>query len=318
MIQSARQRTLWEDSVVMASAEVTWEVPEPLATLQVPVDADTVITLRRHGNPNGPRLVMSHGNGLAMDLYYPFWSLLMDEYDIFIYDLRNHGWNEVSPIERHNVPTLVDDHDHVIKAIDEEFGEKPKVGVYHSFSALISLLSPTRGATYSALVMFDPPIRRPNLSDEEFDKASMRTAGLARRRTTKFRSPEEFSQILPFIPAFQNMVPGAYELMAKTTLRQSSAGDGVELRCPPEYEARIIDYARVFSLAVDFEMMLCPLKVIGADPTLPYSYLPTLDFSDVAIVDYDFLPDATHFLPIEKPAECVATMRAFLSRIPGF
>ena len=106
--------------------------------------------------------------------------------------------------------------------------------------------------------------------------------------------------------------------MAKTTLRESSAGDGVELRCPPEYEARIIDYARVFSLAVDFEMMLCPLKVIGADPTLPYSYLPTLDFSDVAIVDYDFLPDATHFLPIEKPAECVATMRAFLSRIPGF
>ena len=164
--------------------------------------------------------------------------------------------------------------------------------------------------------MFDPPIRRPNLSDEEFDKASMRTAALARRRTAKFRSLEEFSQVLPYIPAFQHMVPGAYDLMAKTTLRQSSAGKGFELRCPPEYEARIIDYARVFSLAVDFDMMLCPLKVIGADPTLPYSYLPTLDLSDVAIVDYDFLPDATHFLPIEKPAECVAAMRAFLSNLP--
>ena len=228
------------------------------------------------------------------------------------------GGTRLSPIERHNVPTLVDDHDHVIKAIDEEFGEKPKVGVYHSVSALISLLSPTRGAAYSALVMFDPPIRRPNLSDEEFDNASMRTAGLARRRTAKFRSREEFSQFLPYIPAFQHMVPGAHELMAKATLRQSSAGDGFELRCPPEYEARIIDYARIFSLDVDFEAMQCPMKVIGADPTLPYSYLPTLDLSDVAIVDYDFLPDATHFLPIEKPAECVATMRTFLSRIPGF
>ncbi len=300
----------------MTNADITWQVPEPLATHQVAVDADTVITLRRHGNPNGPRLVMSHGNGLAMDLYYPFWSLLMNEYDIFMYDLRNHGWNALSPIERHNVPTLVDDHDHVIKAIDEQFGKKPKVGVYHSVSALISLLSPTRGAAYSGLIMFDPPIRRPNLSDEEFDKASMRTAGLARRRTAKFRSLEEFSQVLPYIPAFQHMVPGAHDLMAEATLRQSSTGEGFELRCPPQYEARIIDYARVFSLAVDFEMMLCPLKVIGADPTLPYSYLPTLDLSDVAIVDYDFLPDATHFLPIEKPAECAATMRAFLSKIP--
>ena len=300
----------------MTSAGITWQVPEPLATHRVQVDGDTAITVRRHGNPDGPRLVMSHGNGLAMDLYYPFWSLLMDEYDIFMYDLRNHGWNALSPIERHNVPTLVDDHDHIVMAIDEQFGEKPKVGVYHSISALFPLLSPARGAAYSALIMFDPPIRRPNLSDEEFDKASMRTATMARRRTARFRSLEEFSQVLPYIPAFQHMVPGAYDLMAKATLRQRSTGGGFELRCPPQYEARIIDYARVFTLAVDFDMMLCPLKVIGADPTLPYSYLPTLDLSDVAIVDYDFLPDATHFLPIEKPAECVAAMRAFLSKLP--
>ena len=300
----------------MTNADRAWDVPEPVATHPVQVDGDTVITLRRHGNPDGPRLVMSHGNGLAADLYYPFWSLLTDEYDVIIYDLRNHGWNALSPLERHNVPTLVDDHDRVIAAIDEQFGPKPKAGVYHSVSALISLLSPTRGSAYSALVMFDPPIRRPNLSDEQFDQASMRTAALARSRTATFRSPDRFSQVLPYIPIFQHMVPGAHELMAKTTLRQSSTGRGFELRCPPEYEAQIIDYARIFSLAVDFDAMLCPMKVIGADPTLPYSYLPTLDLSDVAIVDYDFIPDATHFLPLEKPAECAAALRTFLARLP--
>ena len=92
--------------------------------------------------------------------------------------------------------------------------------------------------------------------------------------------------------------------------------EGYELRCPPEYEAQIIDYARVFCLAVDFEAMECPLKVIGADPTLPFSYLPTLDLSDVAIVNYDFLPDATHFLQLEKPAECVAALKEFLETLP--
>ena len=300
----------------MTSEGAAWEVPEPLATHPVHVDDDTVITLRRHGNPDGPRLVMCHGNGLAVDLYYPFWSLLTDDHDVIVYDMRNHGWNEPGPLERHNVPTLADDHDRVLQAIDEQFGPKPKVGIYHSVSALITLLSPMRGAAYSALVLFDPPIRRPNLSDQQFDEASMRIAALVRRRTTKFRSLEQFSEFLAYIPAFQHMVPGAHDLVARTTLRRSADGQGYELRCPPEYEAQLIDYARVFSLAVDFDSMLCPVKAIGADPTLPFTYLPSLDLSDVATVDYDFLPDATHFLPLEKPAECVETMLAFLSALP--
>ena len=300
----------------MTSEGMAWEVPEPLATHPVQVDDDTVITLRRHGNPDGPRLVVGHGNGLAVDLYYPFWSLLTDDHDVIVYDMRNHGWNALSPLERHNVPTLADDHDRVLEAIDEQFGAKPKVGIYHSVSALITLLSPMRGAAYSALVLFDPPIRRPNLSDQQFDEASMRIAALVRRRTARFRSLEQFAEFLPYIPALQHMVPGAHELMARTTLRRSSAGQGYELRCPPEYEAQLIDYARVFSLAVDFDSMLCPVKAIGADPTLPSTYLPSLDLSDVATVDYDFLPDATHFLPLEKPHECVETMLAFLSSLP--
>lgn len=65
-------------------------------------------------------------------------------------------------------------------------------------------------------------------------------------------------------------------------------------------------------MLIDFDSLRCPTKVIGADPTLPYSYLPTLDLSDMMTVDYDFLPGATHFLQLERPAECVARMREFL------
>ena len=76
-------------------SDILWEVPEPLSVHEVVVDDETVIYLRRHGNPDGPRLVLSHSNGLAVDLYYPFWSLLAQDYDLVIYDLRNHGWNRV-------------------------------------------------------------------------------------------------------------------------------------------------------------------------------------------------------------------------------
>ena len=82
------------------TSERAWEVPEPVSVLAVRLDADTETVLRRHGNPEGPRLVLSHGNGLAVDLYYPFWSLLEADFDLFLYDLRNHGWNSVGPRAR--------------------------------------------------------------------------------------------------------------------------------------------------------------------------------------------------------------------------
>ena len=84
-----------------------WEVPQPLSTHEARMEDGTGIVLRRHGNPDGLRLVMSHGNGLAIDLYYPFWSLLAKDYDLIVYDQRNHGWNTVSTMENHNIPTLV-------------------------------------------------------------------------------------------------------------------------------------------------------------------------------------------------------------------
>lgn len=297
------------------SPEPTWELPEPLSTLDVQVDDDTVIVLRRHGNPDGSRLVMSHGNGLAIDLYYPFWSRLTGEFDLIVYDQRNHGWNELSTLENHNVPTLVADHDAVLEAIDNEYGLKPQVGVFHSVSALVSLLSPVRGVHYSALVLFDPPLCKPGRSHKEFEAAAVRAAGFARNRTEKFRSREQFSDFLPFLPPFQRFVPGAFELMAGTTLRERNGDQGFELRCPAEYEAQMIDYASVFGVAVDFDTLTCPVKVIGADPTLPYSYLPTLDMTDILSVNYDFLPDATHFLQLERPDACAQVMREFLKRI---
>ena len=294
-----------------------WEVPEPLSILEVRVDDDTVVTLRRHGNPAGPRLVLSHGNALAIDLYYPFWSLLADDFDLIVYDLRNHGWNAVTALADHNLPTLVLDHDRIMQAIDRHFGSKPTAGVFHSVSSLTTLLSPTRGGEFDALVLFDPPLCKPGRSYEDFDAAAMRTADAARRRTERFQSTEQFADLLSFIPTYYRSVPGVFDLVARATLRKSADGEGFELRCPREYEAQIIDYASAFAVLVDFETLQCPVKVVGADPTLPYSYLPTFDLSHVLTVDYDFLPETTHFLQLEQPQACAEVVRGFLSEIDG-
>ena len=291
-----------------------WEVPEPLSTRDVRMDDDTVIVLRRHGNPEGPRLVLSHGNGLAIDLYYPFWALLADDFDLVVYDLRNHGWNPVGRSESHNVARFVSDHDRILQAIDGHYGDKPKIGVFHSISALTSLLSANLGSEFAARVLFDPPVCKRGLNYEQFDAAADRVAGMARRRSSRFQSEEEFAELLPYLPIYQQAVPGVYDLVARTTLRKSADGNGYELRCPRDYEAQIIQYAAAFAVMVDLDKLRCPTKVIGADPTLPYSYLPTLDLRHMLTVDYDFVPETTHFLQLEEPESCVAIMREFLDR----
>ena len=292
------------------TTETVWEVPEPLSVCDVRLDDRTVTTLRQHGKSSGLRLVLSHGNGLAVDLYYPFWSLLADDYELIIYDIRNHGWNTVEKQSDHNIPTLIHDHDLILETIDRTYGNKPTVGVFHSLSTIIPLMSFTR--LYSGLILFDPPLCKPSASQVELSSAAEKAAEGIRRRGHRFKTKEQFADFLRYVPTFTRVIPGVRELMAHTTLRQTVDGKGYELRCPREYEAQLMDYTRSFFPLVDLDLLTCPTKIIGADPTLPYSYLPTFDFSNILKVDYDFIPEATHFLQLEKPAECAEAVREFL------
>ena len=76
-----------------------------------------------------------------------------------------------------------------------------------------------------------------------------------------------------------------------------------------------MEYASAFAVAVELESMECPVKVIGADPTLPYSYWPTFNFGELMQVDYDFIPEATHLMQMENPEECAARLREFIDPI---
>ncbi|MDE0347266.1 MAG: alpha/beta hydrolase, partial [Boseongicola sp.] len=74
----------------------------------------------------------------------------------------------------------------------------------------------------------------------------------------------------------------------------------------------IAEYVRSFSPLLDLATLTCPTKVIGADPTLPFTYLPAFDLGHVSAVDYDFVPEASHLLQLERPKRCAAMLREFL------
>ena len=294
------------------TSRAVWEIPEPVSECEVRLDDHTVTMVRQHGNPAGPRLVLSHGNGLAIDLYLPFWSLLADDFELMIHDLRNHGRNFVGNRRAHTAPVLIRDHGLVLEAIDRRYGTKPTIGVFHSVSALIALLSPARAL--SALVLFDPPVCKPGPDRQVLDAAAERAAAICRRRAYRFPTEQEFAEFLQFLPAFTRVVPGGAGADGEDDA--SAIGDGTGLRAQVSPRVRGADHGprQELSSAGGFSALPCPTKAIGADPNLPYAYLPAFDLGGMAAsdLDYEFIPETTHLLQLEKPRECAAAVRAFM------
>lgn len=260
-------------------------------------------------------MLISHGCGLAIDAYYPFWSLLLDKFDLFTWDLRSHGWNPPGPQNAQNIPTLVRDREIVLRTIGQTYEEQPVIGIFHSVSALMALLHEEQWKGFSSLVLFDPPIQRPGDRPEDLVEVGEQMSYIARRRRESFNSTEEFADRLRQSRTHQHLVPGAAELMAETTLRPSPDGSGYELCCPREYEAQMYEYFFGWAMRVDLQKISCPVKAIGADPTEPFSFMPSMNLSDLIGIDYDFIPETTHFLQIENPEQCAALTFEFLERL---
>jgi len=284
------------------------------------MDDGAIIRVRRHGNPAGPRLVLSHGNGLATNLYFPFWNLLRERYDLVLFDVRNHGENPLHGGAGHDMPHFVADLETMLDGVQREFGNKPIAGVFHSLSGLIAirhaLQHPDR---WRALVLFDPPLYprdgHPLRNAQQNDKDSL--SARARRRTERYKTPDDFAKQLASNRGFTRWRPEAYGLMARATLRQEPASGEWILACPRELEARVFEENRDPSLWVKLGEVKAAVKIIGADPNVEGAGPPALISKAVAEeipIDYEAIPDTSHFLQIEQPEACVRAMETFLAK----
>jgi len=293
------------------------EVPAPLKTIDVTMEDGAIIRIRQQGNPNGPRLVLSHGNGLAIDGYLPFWGPLSQRYELILFDFRNHGQNPLHTLAHHNWPQFVRDLERVFHVIQEHFETKRTAGVFHSLSAVAATMHSQRmGKRWDPLVLFDPPFYprdghplRDNQANNEDDIAAR-----AERRTPRYNDPMELAR--QFERRFGHWRPEAYELMARATLRRET-NDHWVLACPREYEAHVFRSNRDTSTWNGLGAMPVAVKLICADPDSADAAPPALIGRALAAeagVEYEAIPDSSHFLQIEKPVECARAMETFLSR----
>ena len=66
-------------------------------------------------------------------------------------------------------------------------------------------------------------------------------------------------------------------------------------------------------MQIDTKQIKCPMKAVGSDPTTSFTFLPGISIDEMVRVSYDFLPEATHLVPLEEPEKCAEITLQFLN-----
>jgi pimeloyl-ACP methyl ester carboxylesterase len=294
------------------------EVPAPHETFEVALEDGARIKVRRHGRADGVRLFISHGNGFAIDGYLPYWQHFLPDYDVIIFDFRNHGQNVPVTPANHSYAQLSRDLERVYQGVTARLGARKSAGIFHSMSGRTAMKHAIEiGFRWNTLVLFDPPnVPAPGHpvypAMEAFEA---RLTEFASKRRTHFATVEELAVEYAKSRAGQGWAPGVHELMARAVLHKNPDGDGFVLVCDPANEAGIYAEAMKLNLWPKASDFRGPVKLIGADPDLKGG--PPTGRANQALgtengYDYSFVPGTGHLLQVEKPEECARQTLAFL------
>ena len=296
--------------------------PEPDDTFIIALNDGCQIKIRRYSNVGKPCLLLSHGNGFAIDAYAPFWAPLRKDFELCVYDQRHHGWNDPPPVEQTGFELFANDLDQIITTLRKTYRNTPLFGVYHSLSAVAALLHATNyDNQLDALVLFDPPLQPPK-DHELYELAhdfEMMLSNWSSKRQNDFSSPNELAKQFSKSKSLSGWVSGAHLLMAESILK--SKGNRWHLICPPNIESQIyLDNANL--IIWDFQSKLnTPVAIIHADPEHPAGQAPAQICTSLAkntALPTKMIKNTTHLLQIEEPHKCRDALYKLLGEITDF
>ncbi len=273
--------------------------------------------IRRAGNPNGVRLFMSHGNGFAIDGYRVFWEPLLVDFEVILFDMRNHGRNEPVGADRHNYFQMARDLGVIFHEINARLGKKKNVGVFHSMSARAAMKHAVQMEwLWDALVLFDPPNVPPpgHAHYELIRNFELKLSQWAVNREQSFASPSELRNFWEGSRAQENWHSQAWDDMANAVLRPNGKG-GYMLSCRRELEASIYLAALTMDLWPPASAYGGPVKLIGADPDNkdgPPTGAVNRALATEGGYEYEAIAETGHLLQIERPDACREAMFSFL------
>lgn len=296
------------------------KVPDPQQVYDAEMDDGALIRLRRHGNPARPRAILSHGNGLAINGYFPYWRLLLDDFDVVVFDFRNSGENPVHGGD-HGYDRFLRDLTTIYDAIDRQFGEKRQLGIFHSMSSRANLKYALDGnRRLDGLIVFDPPMV-PGEEHPLYDRLQGEEKFLwrwAQGRPDGFADPSEQAALFKKSRMLSKWVDGAYDLMARSILRRDAETGQWNLVCSGAREADIYKQnaeLNIWPRADEFPM---PLLAIASDPDSDIPSSPAhacRALRDERGWPYECVAGTGHFLQIQEPEKCAEITRRFAREI---
>jgi pimeloyl-ACP methyl ester carboxylesterase len=188
------------------------------------------------GRPGLPPLLISHATGFCGHAYAPVAGALRDRFHCYAVDHRGHGatpppadWGPGVGVDWRR---FGDDTLEVARRLAPSGG---LVGFGHSMGAATLLMAARRDpGRFEQLVLFEPIAYPPTDSTTDIEGVPLVVGARRRRRT--FASFDEAFENFHSKPPMSRMTVESLRGYVAHGLRPSPAG-GVELCCPPEFEA---------------------------------------------------------------------------------
>lgn len=286
----------------------------------IAMDDGVEISVRHHARPGAKRLYMSHGNGFAIDGYRVFWEPLLDDFDVVLFDMRNHGQNRPSGADGHHYQQMAKDLTTIHGKVEERLGAATAVGVFHSMTSRAAMKNAVDlGSPFDALVLYDPPSVPPlgHALYEAMRGFELKLVSWASERRDRYGSPDELEAEYADARASAKWLPQARADMARAVLQPGSDG-GYRLSCARELEAAIYLAALTLDLWPTAAALGVPAKLIGADPqgrggppTGPANHA----LANEGGYDYLGVEGVGHLLQIEAPEVCRKALHDFVGTL---
>jgi len=291
----------------------------PLESFEIEMDDGARTVIRHFAKPGDTRLYISHGNGFAVDGYRVFWEPLLENFDVVLFDMRNHGQNPATGADGHHYQQMARDLTTVHEKVEAKLGASRAVGVFHSMTSRAAMKNAVElGSPYDALVLYDPPSVPPrdHALFEAMRNFELKLVSWAVERPDRFASPGELETIYGEARASAKWLPQARADMAKAVLREE--GGEFRLSCQRELEASIYLAALTLNLWPTAAEMGVPTKLIGADPEGrggPPTGPANCALAKEGSYDYIGMEGVGHLLQIEKPEACREALCAFIDAL---
>ena len=256
---------------------------------------------------DGPTVFLAHATGFHARCWDQVVARL-PEYRCIAVDMRGHGLSS-----KPEPPYLWRYFGEDVAALLEQLGIRDAIGAGHSKGGYaVTLAAAKVPGAFSRLLLVDPVI----LPREAYRESRLQGEHFAARRRNEWPSPEAMFESFHNRAPFSSWDPAVLRDYCTYGLVPNPEGDGWVLACPPAIEAATYAGSAGGDIYAELESLTIPVRVLRArgrneGSLTDMSGSPTNP--DLARHfqhgDDRFLPQYSHFIPMEDPEFVAAQVR---------